>query len=279
MADAVSAPARARTATLVVVGPPGRVSEAARVLRDVDQADSIRVVLVSTAAVDLPEAGGGDLIAIEGLKPEHVNNAIAAQRLSSLPTVIWWRGGSDARLAGLSPLADRMVLDSEDATLWARVSPLFERTAMTDIRWPRLTRWRAALAHFFDLAQIRAAADRITALTVTGSDRLLCRLMAGWLDASLDWNGRVAVSIVDAPDGVPLRRVQLDGQGIELRVERLPDGTCADASATLDGQRLASRVVPLGDERLAALLSQELRVRSRDRAFERAVLATIAREG
>jgi hypothetical protein len=39
---------------------------------------------------------------------------------------------------------------------------------------------------------------------------------------------------------------------------------------------LAARTVSLGDQRLAALLSEELRIRARDLAFERAVAASRA---
>ena len=96
------------------------------------------------------------MVSIGGLRPEYVNNAIAGVRLSSLPTVVWWRGGRPEGLDGVATLADRVVLDAEDPwPLWARTPPLFEHTAFTDMRWARLTRWRAAMAHFFDLPEVR----------------------------------------------------------------------------------------------------------------------------
>ena len=81
---------------------------------------------------------------------------MAALRLSSLPAVVWWRGGSVEALDDLANLADRLVLDTPDPDdVWARADTLFERTALTDLRWTRLTRWRAALAHLFDLSHVR----------------------------------------------------------------------------------------------------------------------------
>jgi hypothetical protein len=54
----------------------------------------------------------------------------------------------------------------------------------------------------------------------------------------------------------------------------LDNRVCVDTTAAVDAHVLASRVVSLGDEGLAALLSQELRVRSRDIAFEQALRST-----
>jgi glucose-6-phosphate dehydrogenase assembly protein OpcA len=267
----------AHTATLVVVGPSSRLTDAVRTLAEIDAAGGLRTVLIpstpgETVAADLEIA---DAVAIAGLKPQHLDNAIAAQRLSSLPTLVWWRGGPESRLDGVASLADRVILDVEDtAALWRRAPDLFERSAITDIRWARLTRWRAALAHFFDLARVRDAAPAIARLSVGGRDRALCTLLAGWLDASLGWQGRVAVDLTDGEADAPLSDVRVTGEGLDLRLALLSTGTCVNTTAQIDGQVLASRIVSLGEQGLAAFLSQELRVRSRDLAFERAVRAT-----
>ena len=95
-------------------------------------------------------------IAIAGLAPRYLNNAVAALRLSSLPAVVWWRGGSVEALDDLAGLADRLILDTPDPDeVWARAEGLFDSTALTDLRWTALTRWRAALAHLFDLPQVQ----------------------------------------------------------------------------------------------------------------------------
>lgn len=267
----------AHTATLVVVGPTARLTEAVRTLAEIDAAGGLRTVLIPATPGETvaPDVQGADAVAIAGLKPQHLDNAIAAQRLSSLPTLVWWRGGPEARLDGVASLADRVILDVEDtAALWRRAPDLFEQSAITDVRWARLTRWRAALAQFFDLSQVRDAAPAIARLSIEGRDRALCTLLAGWLDASLGWEGRVAVDLADGEADAPLSGLRVTGEGLELRLALLATGVCATTTAHIDGQVLASRIVSLGEHGLAALLSQELRVRSRDLAFERAVRAT-----
>jgi hypothetical protein len=53
-------------------------------------------------------------------------------------------------------------------------------------------------------------------------------------------------------------------------------GDCLDAQVRLASHTLASRVVSLGDQSLRTLMAEEMRVRSRDLAFERAVVSTLA---
>lgn len=264
--------ARARIATLIAVGPQERLAEAAGVLADVDQAGALRVILISTApaAGDPAIASQPDVIAIAGLRPEYINNAIAGVRLSSLPSVVWWRGGSPDGLEGVAALADRVILDVDDPwALWERAAALADQTAFTDLRWAKLTRWRAAMAHFFDLPDVRERAASFSRLAITGSDRPLCGLFAGWLDSSLGWNGRIDARFAAA--AAPLEDVVLGGADGELVLRLLPNGGCLDARARLAGQALAERVVSAGDSRLHAVMSEELRVRSRDLAFERAI--------
>jgi hypothetical protein len=98
-------------------------------------------------------------------------------------------------------------------------------------------------------------------------------LFAGWLDSSLGWRGRVAATIIDSGDDTPLSSVRLEGPSAELSLRLLPNATCLHTDAHIDGRPITSQVATLGDQRLSALLSQELRVRSRDLAFERAVAA------
>ncbi len=264
--------ARARTATLVIAGSAARLSEAVDMLRaNEDDAGSLHIVRVVTEG-DAGVDEGADVVTIQGLRPEYVNNAIAAVRLSSLPTVIWWRGGSPEGVDGAVGLSDRLVLDVEDPwPVWRRIPPLFEQAAITDIRWARLTRWRAAMAHFFDLSQVRAASASFSSLSISGGDRAQCALFAGWLDASLGWKGRVVPQNSSAASGAPMETVTLAGDAGELSLNLLPDTTCVNTQARLGTEILASRVVSLGDQSLRTLLAEELRVRSRDLAFERAV--------
>jgi hypothetical protein len=47
-----------------------------------------------------------------------------------------------------------------------------------------------------------------------------------------------------------------------------------ETAARLSGVDAASRTVSLGEQRLASLIGEELRIRARDLAFERAVAAS-----
>jgi glucose-6-phosphate dehydrogenase assembly protein OpcA len=276
MENVVTSPSAvcAHAATLVVVGPRNRLAEAAGVLGDI-AAGSLQSVLISTDPSRTPEVRHPQEPAITEVKPEHLNNAVASLRLSSLPTIVWWRGGPPGQLDSVATLADRLVLDAEDpAPLWHRAPAAFHRTAVTDLRWTRLTRWRAVMAHFFDLPQVRDAAASFAHLTVTGSDRAQCALFAGWLDASLGWQGRVAVELTQTDGGAPMTAAVLSGRSGELSMRLMPNDTCLDTRARMEDHVLASHVVSLGDQRLPALMLQELRVRARDLAFERALVST-----
>ena len=149
----------ALTATIVVAGPPPRLVEAAKALGELTDV-GVRTVLISYG--DNPEPAvrvSRQTVSLEGLRPKYLNNAVAALRLSSLPTLVWWRGGNVDTLKGLAALSDRLVLDAEEPReVWASVDVLAELTAVSDLRWTRLTRWRALMCHFFDIADVRAAA-------------------------------------------------------------------------------------------------------------------------
>jgi glucose-6-phosphate dehydrogenase assembly protein OpcA len=274
MANAVTTMVQAHSsaATLVIVGPADRLNEAAREAKALRDVASLRKVLVSTASCgpDPIQADEG-VTTIEHLKLEYLNNAIAAIRLSSLPTIIWWRGGPPEELDGVAPLADRLILDAEDAVpLWQRTPPLFERTALTDLRWARLTRWRVAMAQFFDLPLMLDAARSFTRLSVAGADRPQCALLAGWLAAALDVGPDFAVDLSSGTQ--PLETVTVEGPDATISLQLPPGASCLSAEAAVRGTRLASRVVPVGDQTTTALLAQELRIRSRDMAFERALV-------
>jgi glucose-6-phosphate dehydrogenase assembly protein OpcA len=262
---------RARAATVVVVGPSDRLADVSETLAAQDGAGALHIVRIVTDGTGAPPgAERPDVITIAGLRPQYVNNAIAAVRLSSLPTIVWWRGGPPERLAAAAALADRVVLDAVDPwPLWSRTPPLFDQAAFTDVRWASLTRWRAALAHFFDLPRIRENAAGFNSLSIAAADRAQAALVAGWLDASLGWRGGARAAFV--PSNVPLESITLRGNASELVVQLLPNGTCVSAEARASGDVLAARVVSLGDQGLATLLAEELRVRSRDLAFERAL--------
>ena len=274
-ADAKRAAGMALTATIVVAGPPPQLAEAAKALSELTDA-GLRAVLISYGDNPAPMVHvSRQTVALEGLRPDYLNNAVAALRLSSLPTVVWWRGGRVAALRGLAALSDRLVLDTEDPReVWTAIDSLTERTAVSDLRWTRLTRWRALMAHFFDIADVRAAAAGFRELRIEGSDRDAAGLYAGWLASTLHWAEGVAFDMRQTPGAAPIEAVVLGDGSQELTLRLAANHTCVDTTARLHGRSTASRTVSTGKQDLAALIGEELRIRARDLAFERAVAAS-----
>lgn len=263
-----------RTATLVIVGEPKRIKEAETAIEEAEDRAAVRAILISLGSNPAPAIRHEQhAIVLDGLQPQFVNNGLAALRLSSLPTFVWWRGGDPQRLAGLAALADRVVLDVEDPEpAWMAAESLFERAAFSDLRWTRLTRWRALMADFFDMPAVRAST--FSRLEIEGSDRRCARLFAGWMRASLGWRD-IAVDYREAGTNA-IRFVRLSGPSHDLRLQVAADGTCVEATAHGPQGPESARTVVLGTQGLAALIDEELRVRARDFAFERALRQALA---
>jgi glucose-6-phosphate dehydrogenase assembly protein OpcA len=272
------APARALTATVIVIGEVPRLAAAADALEQLGEAGGVRAILISEGAHTAPIARVTEnAIAISGLAPRFLNNAVAALRLSSLPAVVWWRGGSVAALDDLAGLADRMILDADDPVpAWQQAHRLLGRTALTDLRWTRLTRWRSAIAHLFDLPHVRDAARGFHSLAIEAGDQPAARLYAGWLHSCLRWTPAVAIAIGPAPTAVtstPLWRVHLGGTPVSVTAAVKEGHGCL--AAAVDGLDSTTRIVPLGEGTLASLIGEELGVRTRDLAFERALASAL----
>ena len=263
---------RALTATVVIVGSRERLDEGTSALAQL--AGPVRTITISPGTVAAPPVRtSGAVTAIEGLRPEYVNNAVASLRLSSLPTIVWWRGGDPALLGGLAALADRLLLDADEpADAWRHALSLVDRTALGDLRWTRLTRWRALMAHFFDMSEVQAAAPSLRRLEIDAPDPHAARLFAAWLVAHLP-DTRLDVTIRPSAAGCPLERVRLGDGERDLALTLSPSRTCVAASIRAGREAVADRTTSLGAQDLAALLAEELRVRSRDYAFERALAA------
>ena len=260
---------------MIVVGAQDRLVEAAAALETLT-AGSVRAILISEGDDPAPPArvlgSACAAVAFIGLTPGYFNNAVAALRLSSLPALVWWRGGREQSLEAVAELSDRLVLDVEDPQgVWAQAGRLFDRTAISDLRWTRLTRWRALMAHFFDIPDVRRAAPSFDRLEMAGDDLHAMRLFAGWLSSALGWRGQL--DLREGPGTSTLTRVRLSGPDLALELAVAPSGRCVQTTVRADGRADVSRMVAPGDHSLPALLAEELRVRSRDLAFEHALQA------
>jgi Glucose-6-phosphate dehydrogenase subunit C-terminal domain len=268
------APARASSGTLIVVGSRDKLVSAVGALAELSAASGVRAIVVSEGNETTPMVRmTHSMIAIEGLAPRYLNNAVAALRLPCLPALVWWRGGSVQALRDVTSLADRVVLDTEDPEeVWEQVEDLIDQTALTDLRWTRLTRWRALLAHLFDLPQVRAAIGSFRRAKVETGDLPSGRLFAGWLMSSLRWSGvDIQIRSVQSDDCSPLEFVRLEGDGPSIEIRSLAGRDCLEA--TVEGEVGDVRIAPLGDRTLSAWIGEELALRSRDLAFERALAA------
>ena len=265
----------ALTATVVVAGPRDRLVDAAQALAALKDV-GVRSVLISYGDNPAPAVRvAGHTVALEGLRPDYLNNAVAALRLSSLPTLVWWRGGGTKDIEGLATLADRLVLDAEDPRdVWKSIENLARRTSVSDLRWARLTRWRALMAHFFDIPEVCAASSGFSRLRLEGSDRPAMCLFAGWLLSILGSGQRIVPDLHEQSNLAPIEAVVLGGGTQQLVLRMAANRTCVQTAATVPNLPSASRIVSLGNQQLAALLGEELRIRARDVAFERAVAAS-----
>ena len=280
-----AAPARALTATVVAVGPRERLQEAVEPLQQLANSGAIRGILIPQGP--WPDAGAqvaSNLVVLNGLEDNFIDNAVAALRLSSLPTVIWWRGGPADILANLIKLADRVVLDADPpGPGWQCAVERFERAAFSEVRWTRLTRWRALMAQFFDLPEVQAEAASFTRLCIEASDRAAASLFGAWMKNELQWGDKVTIEIQDSDRPSAIARVSLTGGALDLHLRLAKSRKCVESAASV-GQTATSRVVSLGDDSLTALLSEELRIRVarprvRARPRERRGVMTAARFG
>jgi hypothetical protein len=263
---------RALMATVIVVGSEERLVPAAGALEQLNEG-VVRTILISEGQLAEPVVRVSETaVAVCRLSPQYLNNAVAALRLSSLPAVVWWRGGSIAAFDDLTDLADRFIMDTERPNeVWTHAVGLFENTALTDLRWTALTRWRSALAHLFDLPAVRRGVTALKRVRIESTDAPSARLYAGWLKSSLSWPAGATIDIrtSDGASDSPLECVVLDCNGVAVTLKMREGRPCFEATA---GISEAARIVPTGDGSLAALIGEELGVRTRDLAFERALV-------
>jgi glucose-6-phosphate dehydrogenase assembly protein OpcA len=264
---------RVFTATLVAVVLPetgGGVGEAIAALAPA----GVRGVIVSLGEDSEPaQRDENGITVIDGLLPRYLDNAVSSLRLSSLPTLAWWRATDESVLKDLAGLVDRVILDVDRPDReWSLVPDLAAITAVSDLRWTRLTRWRELLAQCFDIPGVRNAAPTFTRAEIAGADEYQVRLAGGWLRSRLAAGEQLRVD-ARMEGSSALESLRLLAADRSLAVRRLPNGTCLETVLELPDAGASRRVVAAGDASLETLIAEELRVRSRDLAFEDAVKA------
>ena len=276
MANAVMTPV-ALTATVVAVSTPERMKKTAAALSSLRARSAVRTIQISLGDNHQPQVITTDnATTIEEIVPRYLNNAVAALRLSSLPSIAWWRGGDTAVLPDLAHLVDRLVLDAEDpAAAWSAFEAIREVTVVSDLRWAGLTRWRNLLAQFFDIPDVGSRIASFAELELQAADRHTAALLAGWLKSRLPAGPSLGVRLSAADGPEPIRAVSLNGEPHRLTLELLPKSACIKASVQTAGTTTAARIVPAADLSPEALLAGELRIRARDVTFEQALAASM----
>ena len=119
-----------------------------------------------------------------------------------IPTALVWLGRvhvDDPVFEDLASDAHRIILDSMytslasllNVTAWARKQT--NAPHISDMAWTRLAPWQEMMARFFDPAESRQLASKVTKITVKQAsdpgDRLGSEpaLLLGWLATRLDW--------------------------------------------------------------------------------------------
>ena len=260
---------RALAATVVAVVPEGEHDPAVEALSRLHEIAAVQPIVISLGTK--PDAAREDhdgVVVFRGLLPRYLNNAVASLRLSSLPALGWWRVPLTDPLRELAVLVDRLVLDVPDPLeLWRRVPAIAEVTAVSDLRWARLTRWRDLLAQYFDLPELRRFEAPFGKVSINGQDAATVSLFAGWLTSRMP--GGAALELDRRAEGsAALERVELVGEAGCVTLSLLPHTACLQTSIEGGARSSSTRIVPAGETRVEMLLRGELRIRSRDAAFE-----------
>jgi glucose-6-phosphate dehydrogenase assembly protein OpcA len=260
---------RALAATVVAVVPEGEHLAAVEALSRLRQLAAVQPIVISLGSRgNAPREDHDGVVVFEQLLPRYVNNAVASLRLSSLPAMGWWRVPSTDPLRELAVLVDRLVLDVADPLpQWRSVPAIARLTAVSDLRWARLTRWRDLLAQYFDMPELRRLETPFQKVSISGEDVPTLRLFAGWLKSRLPGGAVLDVNLRTEGDA-PLERVELIGEAGCVTLSLLPHSSCVQTSIESRARTTSTRIVPAGDTRADVLLRGELRIRSRDVAFE-----------
>ena len=252
---------RTSVMTHVVWAPPEWLKAAERTLAGLSERHPSRTILLTPAprrkdgidaVVDVRTFtvdGSGREIASEvveltlkGRRAKAPASIVMPLVLPDLPVFCRWRGEprwGSPELEQLVAVVDRLVVDSSEwpgvPASYGRLTPFFDRVAVSDIAWSRTADWRRRLAELWP------AIRRLERLEVRGPEAD-AHLLAAWLRSRL----RKPVELVHRR-AKSLLRVAVDGDAVET-----PPGPAPSPSD---------------------LLSEQLDVFARDAVYEAAVRA------
>jgi glucose-6-phosphate dehydrogenase assembly protein OpcA len=157
------------------------------------------------------------LLRLRGGRAAAPASIVAPLLVSDLPVFLRWRGeppfGSD-ELDQLTGIADRMVVDSREwegvPRALARLVPVTERLAVSDLVWRRTEPWRRALAALWP------GIAAIEELHVRGPlpD---AHLLAGWLRSRLRREVLLTVDVADRIEAVAVDGAPVEGRSADAR--------------------------------------------------------------
>lgn len=129
---------------------------------------------------------------------EAIPNIISSQRISQLPTFIFWSGEVDItseRFRRICRPADRLIIDSEQfndrlktVCSWAQFLEMHRMSfAGGDLAWTRIGTWRELIAQAFDNPITSGLVPRINRISITfdSSAEASALLLASWLTSRM----------------------------------------------------------------------------------------------
>jgi glucose-6-phosphate dehydrogenase assembly protein OpcA len=209
--------------------------------------------------------------------------------VADLPVIVWCRSFRVAMLAAfadIAGMANRVIVDAEHLrTLppesgWTHeagpvvaldlITKLATKdTAVADLSWTRLTRWRSVLSQIFANKQNLAELPRVSKVTlkVNGMPQAGAWYFAAWVMDALTDAGVLPEFSVEPVEEAPANEMH--------SLELAASGWSAELSRY--GERLIVTVGgiaqcnPLGAPADHRLMQEELRITGRDKTFERAL--------
>lgn len=205
------------------------------------------------------------VLACRGNGAARAASAMEAFLVPEIPTALVWLGKvhvEDPIFEDLANDAHRIILDSEYTSVasvihvaaWARKQPNAPR--IMDLAWTRVAAWQELLARFFDAAEHRDLATKITKVSLKQASEPGARvgpeaaLMLGWIGTRLGWK------LQRLGGAVRLKRADGENVAIELGAVPRPAGAAPNVLAAFRIEAGAPGASP--EQRLVGSIEREL---------------------